>query len=463
MSDNRAKPRERTVHQNVRRSYFDGVSYSAMVGMGETYLPAFALAIGLNQVIAGLVSTVPLVTGGILQLAAPSGVRWLRSYRKWVVFCAFVQASCFIPLIVAALVGAIPAPLLFLIAGLYWGAAMAGGAAWNCWIEELIPPSIRTKFLATRTRLMQFFILCGFVGGGHLLWYAARQNQTLYAFAILFSMAMLGRYASAFFLFRQSETPTTHTEMKTVAFSDLLTRMRKGDQATFLLYMVCMQLAVNMASPYFNPYMLKQLNLSYLDYITLIGVAYVGRVISLPTLGRLSNYLGANRLLWITGIGIAPLSGAWVLSSDMLYLTIMQLISGICWGGFELAGLLLIFQNIRPHERTSILTMHNLAHTLAVVIGSLIGGAILESFNESLFGFQVIFVLSTGMRLLPLLILVRAKYKDTPLRMIFLRTVGLRASAGVITQPMLPDMSEHSDKTDGDKNHEPDPKTRQQK
>lgn len=442
MSEERGKSRERSVHQNVQRSYLDGISYSLMVGTGEIYLPAFALAIGLNQVIAGLVSSVPLVTGGILQLAAPSGVRILKSYRRWVVFCSAVQAACFLPLVVAAVVGAIPAPLLFLIAGVYWGAAMAGGAAWNCWIEELIPKKVRTKFLSTRTRLMQFIVLIGFVGGGHLLWHAERQDKTLYAFAALFTLAMVGRSLSAYFQWRQSEPPHAHTGMKTIAFSDLISRLRKGDQATFLLYMVCMHLTVQVASPYFNPYMLKQLNLSYLDYTMLVGVAYIGRIVSLPTLGRLSSHLGATKLLWITGIGIAPLCGSWVLSSNLAYLTAMQLLSGVFWAGFELAALLLIFENIRPAERTSILTLYNLAQTLAVVTGSLIGGAILEAFNETKEGFHVIFLLSTVLRLLPLLILIRAKYKDTPLRVMFLRTVGLRAAAGAITQPLLSDISE---------------------
>ena len=55
-----------------------------MVGCGETYIAAFALAIGMSQITAGLIGTVPLLAGVALQLIGPTGARWCRSYRRWV-------------------------------------------------------------------------------------------------------------------------------------------------------------------------------------------------------------------------------------------------------------------------------------------------------------------------------------------------------------------------------------------
>jgi len=118
----------RTVdRKDLRTIFVEGVTFSVMVGIGESYLPAFVLALGMGEVTAGLIATLPLVAGGFLQLTAPLGVRWFRSYRHWAALCATVQATAFVPLIAAAMLGKIPTVVVFLIAALYWRGATTPG------------------------------------------------------------------------------------------------------------------------------------------------------------------------------------------------------------------------------------------------------------------------------------------------------------------------------------------------
>lgn len=44
----------------------DGAAYGGMVGFGETFLPAFVLAVGLGEITAGLIASVPLIAGGVM-------------------------------------------------------------------------------------------------------------------------------------------------------------------------------------------------------------------------------------------------------------------------------------------------------------------------------------------------------------------------------------------------------------
>ncbi|MEI6255422.1 MAG: hypothetical protein WCQ77_02145, partial [Planctomycetota bacterium] len=46
----------------------DAAAFSLMVGFGETYIPAFALALGLGPVAAGMMASVPVLVGAIFQL-----------------------------------------------------------------------------------------------------------------------------------------------------------------------------------------------------------------------------------------------------------------------------------------------------------------------------------------------------------------------------------------------------------
>lgn len=157
------------LRRDLRAILLDGAAFSVMVGGGETYLAPFVLAAGLGEVQAGFIASLPPLAGAVLQLASPAAVRRLHSHRRWVVLCALVQAASFLPLIVAALAGTIPATAAFLVATIYWGAGMSTGPAWNTWIGTLVPRGIRASYFARRTRITQIGTVAGLLAGGGLL------------------------------------------------------------------------------------------------------------------------------------------------------------------------------------------------------------------------------------------------------------------------------------------------------
>jgi hypothetical protein len=67
-------PRALDLQKNLRASVGDGTCYGLMVGLGETYLPAFVLAVGLGEVTAGLAASLPQLAGGIMQMISPCAV-----------------------------------------------------------------------------------------------------------------------------------------------------------------------------------------------------------------------------------------------------------------------------------------------------------------------------------------------------------------------------------------------------
>src|SRR6056297_3377549 len=116
--------------------------FSVMVGCGETYFVAFALAIGMGDALAGLLGSVPLLAGALLQLVGPRAVQVLGSHKRWVVLTAGIQGMSFVPLVIAAWLGHMPAWLVFVMVSLYWALNLGGGPAWNTWIGTVVPPSV---------------------------------------------------------------------------------------------------------------------------------------------------------------------------------------------------------------------------------------------------------------------------------------------------------------------------------
>jgi hypothetical protein len=440
------------LRRDLRASLGDGAGFSLMVGLGETYLVAFALAVGLDDVIAGLMGTVPMLLGAILQLISPRAIGWVGSLRRWVTLCALVQALALIPLGIAALRGTISAPALLLIATIYWGSALATGPAWNTWVGSIIPTRIRAPFMARRSRICQFAVLIGLVISGLSLHFGKQADVSLVVYAVLFFVAAGARVFSATCLWAQSDARARPSDLRLVTPRDMLRRIASGADGRLLAYMISVQICVQISGPFFTPYMLRRLEFSYAEYLLLISTAFVSKMIALPLLGRIAKRAGAHTLLWTAGIGIVPLAGFWILSDELVYLMGLQVFAGLIWGTYELGTLLLLFDRIEERERTSILTMFNVANALAMVGGSLLGAAVLGAiqagpwgeWGDGRFSYHALFGLTTAARLGTLLLLRRVVAPpERPLpvpsmRLPWPRVLAVRPNIGSIDRPLLP-------------------------
>ncbi|MGE3316287.1 MAG: MFS transporter [Planctomycetaceae bacterium] len=415
--------------------------HGCMVGLGETYLPAFALAVGLGELTAGFVASLPQLAGGIMQLVSPRAIARLGSHRRWIVLCALVQAASFLPLVFAAFQGWISGIGVLLVATIYWGTGLAGGPAWNTWIGTIVPRTIRARYFSCRTRLNQAAILGGFLTGGFALQYGAALGTPLTAFAFLFLLAGICRLVSAWFLSRQSEPEPIPRNMRRIPPAEMFSRLCRGGEGRLLLYLSLVQGAAYFAGPYFAPFMIRELQLTYGQFVWLIAAAFVAKVVSLPLFGRLAAVWGARRLLWVGGIGIAPFAALWLVSNHIAWLTFVQLMAGTTWAAYELAVLLCYFESVKAEERTSMLTTFNLATTAAMVIGSLLGGALLKFLGPSASTYYLIFALSTVFRFATLLVLRTVPEILVAPRPVAVRTIGVDPTSGSISRPILQDMA----------------------
>lgn len=414
--------------------------FSVMVGAGETYFPAFALALGLSQVASGLVATVPLLVGSLLQLAAPHLMRRVGSYRTWIVACVSAQASVFISLIVLALQRKIPAELLFMFAAVYWGTGLATGPAWNTWIGTLVPVGMRAKFFAKRTRMVQAGTLVGFVLAGIALQFGAKYDAVLTTFACLFAAAGLCRYISAFALSQQTEPTPPGNGDRHVSLRAFTARLGKTVDGKFLLYLMAIQAAVQFSGPYFTPYMLKQLKLSYVDYMVLVAAAFAAKMLSLPWLGRVAQRYGAKRLLAWGSLGIIPLSSGWLISDNYVWCLFLQAIGGVAWAGYELAWFLLFFEMLPREERTSVLTTFNFGHSAASVVGSLAGGILLMTLGEHREIYYALFVGSSLLRIVTF-VKLRPRFHDAAIEKSLGRVLTTQSIDIAASEPHAPGLT----------------------
>jgi MFS family permease len=423
----------------------DGGAYSLMVGIGETYVPAFVLALGLGDVAAGLIATVPMLGGGLLQLASPWAVRGLGSHRRWVVACAACQAGSLVLLMALALCEGWPNSwLVFVPATVYWAAGLATGPAWNAWVERLVPSPMRATFFAQRTWLSHVCLLVGLVMGGVLLRARTSAERTVPVFGLLFAVAAVSRLLSAAMLARQSEPDDgRYLDVAGASYRDVLRGMRGGAGIKLLTYLLVVQVAVHVAAPYFTPYMLSQLRLSYLQYMVLLSCGFLGKILALPWAGQYARRFGPRHLLWIGGAGIVPLSAMWLLSNAFVYLMVLQIVGGMAWAAYELAMLLLFFETIPREHRVRMLSLYNAGNAAAMVVGAVAGAALLDRLADGRGAYWALFIISSLSRAVALALIPRRPPQPAHVgASAGLRSIAVRPDTGTIERPILPAISD---------------------
>lgn len=419
--------------------------FSVMVGCGEAYFVAFALAVGMGEALAGLLGSVPLLAGALLQLIGPWAVQRLGSHKRWVVLTAGLQGLSFVPMIIAALLGHMPDWLLFVMVGIYWALNLGGGPAWNTWIGTVVPSPVRAKYFASRSRRAQSVLMVSLIGAGVLLYFGKKYfggdgqgDAYVKVYAGLFAVAGLARLGSTWCHTRVSEPEPMPVGQRKVPITAFLRGPNAVSGGRLLLYMLCLTACVQVSGPFFAPYMLKELGFDYLVFAGLLCCSFLGRVVAMPLIGRFAKKHGASALLWIGGIGIIPMSAVWVISPSPWFLVLVQFASGVMWASYEMATMLMLLETIPANERTSVLTTQNALNAAMMVVGASCGALLFQLMGEGVNAYYALFLSSAVLRLGTVILLARVHMpKITRIRPVIFRTMSVRPQFGGFDRPVV--------------------------
>ena len=432
------------LNRNLAVSTADAATFGVMVGIGETFLPAFALAVGLGEVMAGLVASVPLLAGGLIQLATPWVLNRFNHRQAWVVGASTVQALAFVPLIIAACVGSISGWGLLLVASdLLGGWTGRRGPAWNSWIEQTgTAQCSRGLFCQTndeqrrsqRSAVLSAVVYCCSTDVERV---GLRQHSLC-----LFLVAFLFRMISVVML-AAHKTPPPKPVLPVALESTSRANANTLNGRHLLIYLVMVQGVVQISGPFFTPYMLKKLEMSYVVFTLLVAVAFTAKVVSLAAWGKVAKNRGAAWLLTFGAFAIVPLSSLWTVSQSLPWLIFIQAINGCMWAAYELGFLLLFFEALPQSRRVKMLTYYNFANTASWCLGATIGALVLSSFEASIEGYHALFYLSGLGRAVALVYLLSHRpVVMAKVTSIGLRVLGLRPNGSSLESPILASIPE---------------------
>lgn len=438
MSTAATRPPASPLRRSLRASAHDGTAHAAMVGLGETYFPAFALFLGASAFEAGLLTTLPLLVGALFQLLTPYGAG-LVGNKRWVVVSAALQALTFVPVLLTPALPGVGYGWLLAWVCVYWALALGINPAWNAWMGRLVPAAVRSTFFARRNVPIQAALFLSVLGGGYALHVAAGSAAGAGAgFVAIFALAAASRLVSTAFLTRQAEAPQPQPPepVRTVA---LLRRVARQPAGRVVLLIVSLHASVYVAAPYFTPYMLDHLGLSYAEFTVLNVAVVVTRLLSSSYWGRMARSYGNRRTFQVAALLIVPLAGLWAVSANFWYLLALQALSGFAWTGFELMVVLSFLDTTDEHTRARVLSIYNLLNGIGIVVGSLVGGLLLERLGGD--GFLVVFLVSSGLRAVAVFLFARGAGVRHPVEHTFdkvlLRIISFRPGHGPNLRPVV--------------------------
>jgi len=439
----------RQVRGDLAWIWRDGVAWSVMVGLGECYLAAFALACGHGEAAAGLVASAPMLAGAVLQLSAPAFVARVGSLKRWVVTSAALQALVFLPLAFGAWTGGLSLLAIFLLASAYWAFGLGTGPAWNAWVGALVPRAVKAGFFASRTRAGQIGTFAGIATGGVLLrwgddWFP--DAPPLGMFAAIFLAACTARTVSVWCLSRHGSSEGLPPGFRAIGFREFARRIAAGGEGRFVRYVLLVQLAAQVAGPYYTPFMLTEIGFDYFTYMSLLGVALLGRVVALPFVGMLAKRRGVHVTLRIGGIGVVFATLLWAFSQNLTYLYAVQFLAGALWACYELSVFLIFFDAIPAHERTGMLSWYNFLHASATLCGALLGGWLLQALGHDHRAYLWVFVASSALRATSLVLLARLGRVSAEVVPMSTRSLAVSPSAGAVDRPIVATL-EHAEES----------------
>lgn len=427
--------------KNLKHSLLDGFHYSLMVGLGESFIAAFALSRSFSPVLAGWISTLPLLAGACFQLLSPVGIRMVGGYDRFVVTMGATQTLALVLLCWLTQIDQLTYGLLFMVVAIYWAAGLSTGPAWNAWVLQLVPVRVRTNFFAQRSRLAHSATFLGLVSAGVFL-----KNHSLLnlsqdqAFGALFALSALMRLISLYHLRRQTPShPESHLG-EAVGLSAMSSAFQRSSTKKLMKFILIFQMCAATSSSFFTPFMLKELKLNYLEYMALLAAALLARIFTMRFAQKWIPALSMTKTFSLSLMLIIPIPALWTLSDQYFYLMALEALSGIGWGLYELTVFLMLFNGLPQKERASILTFFALLHTTGIVLGALVGGTLLElTLKNAWGGYLTLFLFSSLARFSALLALPKDTLQHFKLKeWVELRPISVRAHGGLLSRPLLP-------------------------
>ena len=411
------------VATSIRRTFLES-SVTGVMGVftGGIVLTGFALSLGANDFIFGLLTAIP-IGANLFQIQASRILERTGKRRMLVLRFAIAHRLLWV---VAALVPFLPLGqwahyriwvflLVFSIASL---SGLFSAVPFTSWLIDLVPERIRGRFSAFRLFMAGTVGIVLGIGAGKFIdfWKDIHFANETAAFSLLMVVGAGFGLWSVSILSKLYHPQFTKLGTHESFFHSLREPFLNSKYKKLFVFRVINDLAGGIAAPFLGVYMLATAKLGFTFVATLATISTLANLLTLPTWGRLCDHYGYKPVIAICAGGKALFAVLWLFTSPStvwLYVLIHM------FGAFD-AGLIIGVQNLIyktvPYDRRALFiavdgSVVGVAATFAPLLGGILAG-LLQNMQVSIGSlsiehFKFLFLLSFVIRLVSIPLLRR--------------------------------------------------------
>jgi hypothetical protein len=295
------------------------------------------------------------------------------------------------------------------------------------WLSNIVPRERLGRYLGQRLAIKSAFYLGAFCFLGYML--DSMGEISLAHFAVVFVIAS-GASLVDFLIFSSMHEPhekqfsSVQAPKVNIKFGmfDFMGEIKAKKLHFFMTFTSLFYLTVGLSGPLYAVYMLQEQHFSYLSYTIVIAAEFLARVISAPFWGRYADKAGNIKVLSVISRIIPIIPIFWLFCSNVGYLAMVQTLSGISWGAYDLCTQNYIYKVAPPEKKLRYIVYTRCFILFSTAMGG-IGGVYLIREIFPIFGSQIlsVFLVVGILRALTVLVL-RPKLID--MAMSYGRTVS---------------------------------------
>lgn len=392
-------------HQARRKSIKEGIFATARTSFGDYYISPFAIAINTSNSIVAMLTSLSGLLGPLSQTLSPKTTKNLTR-KKVVSRSVFLEALTWIPIIILAIlyykgimINLLPIMLLISYC-LFTILSNISTPAWFSWMGDIVDANYRGRWFSKRNLITGFVSIIIALVSSIFLDYFKKNDLVMFGFIILFGLAMISRLISWKILKKQYEPVQKTIERKREPFFKFLKNAPKNNFGKFVLFRSSLAFSAAICSPLLGVYLLRNLNLSYINYmIVIMGGTFVS-LFTLEIWGKFADKYGNYKAIVISSIFIPVLPILWILYKSPVYLVLIpSVIEGIVWAGLLLAAGNFIYDNVSTEKRAQAISYYNMMWGIGVFLGASIGAILVGIIKTpSLEPVIIVFIISAVIR-----------------------------------------------------------------
>jgi MFS family permease len=364
-------------------SILNGANATVSINLTNNYFSLFAISVlGASNYQVGLISSLPALTGMIASIPAAMYVNNLEEKKKMTaVGVLFTRLFLFLMALVPMVPHHFATWFLILLIALMNMPGTFVNIAWQAFIGDLIPENRRSMFFSARNKITTIVGMFTTLIVGIVMTKFNKINpspyQTIFVIAFLFGLLEL------YFLMKHKEQKTEKDpSVKTNIISKEVFKHKP-----YLYFLICglfFNFAWQMSWSLFNIYQVKTAHATAL-WISLFVVAnQLTQVLTFTWWGNMANKHGNVKMLIYVSLGMATAPFLTMLSTNLIYLVIVNLLTGAFVSGTVLLLFNTLLETSKKENRTVFIANYNFLLAFVAFIAPQFGVYLLETYNMNI-------------------------------------------------------------------------------